>query len=267
MIEKIVQPYKKFMAKMQGPSAARNIFSPVFLTWYFLRKRIEDAKPFFCGKVLDIGCGKKPYAELISKSAKYIGLDYPLLAGKSYDRNDVSCPDIYGDGTELPFRSESLDGIINTQVLEYIPDPEKFVREMSRVLKSGGAVVMSIPLTYPVHHVSHDYYRFTESGMVYLLNKSGLNIIWIKANGGFWVVLGHLFLYFTNFRFLFRPRHDVIWVFFSVVRFIVTPVILILNSIINMCALLGNYIHPEPYITLNYSLVAKKVSKISGKGN
>lgn len=258
MIKRIIILYRHFLILLTSYSSWKNPFSPVFLTWYFSRKRIERARPFFRGIVIDNGCGKKPYREVVNQTSRYIGFDYPQLVFDNKNIRRELQPDIYGDGFALPFRAESIDCILNTQVMEYVSEPDCFIQEISRVLKRSGTIVMILPFTYPVHHLTHDFYRYTDSGISYLLKKNGFQIVWIKANGGFWITIGQLFLYFLNFKFLFRSKHDFLWLLFGGIRLLLTPVILLFNCIFNVLALLLDRIHPEPYITLNYSLVAQK---------
>lgn len=261
IIQKCFKHYRIFVTYFTYHSAWNNPFSPVFLAWYYLQKRTYQAQSFFRGITLDIGCGRKPYIDIIKKKSRYIGFDYPQLVFDHKMLKKNLQPEIYGNGFYLPFKSESVDCILNTQVMEYINEPDNFIREMIRVLKPGGNIVMSIPFTYPIHHSSNDLFRYTQSGITYLLKNNGLIIIWIKANGGFWITIGQLFLYFLNFKFLFRTPHDILWILFGCVRLILLPFILIINCIINVLMLLCNIVFPEPYLTVSYSLVAQKKKK------
>src|SRR5947209_7610058 len=52
---------------------------------------------------------------------------------------------VVGDGHELPFRSESLDGVLLTGVLEHVADPPMMVAQAYRALKRGGRIYIEVP--------------------------------------------------------------------------------------------------------------------------
>lgn len=50
-----------------------------------------------------------------------------------------------GDAQSLPFKSGYFDAVISARVLQYVPDPERAVKEFARVVKPGGKVVVFLP--------------------------------------------------------------------------------------------------------------------------
>ncbi|MBI3815605.1 MAG: methyltransferase domain-containing protein, partial [Nitrospinae bacterium] len=146
---------------------------------------IYKARENIRGILLDIGCGKKPYHPLLShKTVKWIGIDRPIT------HSGPPSADIFGDGKYLPFGDESFDTILCTQVIEHIDEPDIFFKEISRVLKKGGMLIMTAPQTNWLHEEPHDYYRFTKYGLIYLANKYGLSVELIKPLGGVFALLG-----------------------------------------------------------------------------
>ena len=95
--------------------------------------------------VLDFGCG-----------SGYMTVEMAKLAQKAYGIDVVDyvetirIPEILKDrlefiktsGTKLPFRENSFDKILASEVLPMIPDPTQFLIEMKRVLKPGGLLVI-----------------------------------------------------------------------------------------------------------------------------
>ena len=69
------------------------------------------------------------------------------------------------DLSKLPFRDDSLSGIVSIAVLEHVPDPIQHVAEFRRVLKSGGRVLCYIPFMQGYHASPYDFQRYTVSGM------------------------------------------------------------------------------------------------------
>ncbi len=65
----------------------------------------------------------------------------------------------------LPLKDEEFDTILLTDVLEHIQDPFCLWKEMTRVLKHGGKVIVGVPFLYPIHEAPHDYFRYTEHAL------------------------------------------------------------------------------------------------------
>ena len=80
-------------------------------------------------------------------------------------------PEIVGDAQEMPFADATYSTILCTEVLEHIPDPQKAVDEMYRVLKPGGTLILTTRFLFPVHDAPGDYWRFTPYGLQALFSK------------------------------------------------------------------------------------------------
>ena len=86
--------------------------------------------------------------------------------------------DQVADGENLPFSAGSYDVVVSTETLEHVERPWRFVSEMARVCKSGGA--------FPEHDVPHDYWRFGDGALDVLLLDAGLRIeelLWNRPQG------------------------------------------------------------------------------------
>ncbi|HXF85989.1 MAG TPA: class I SAM-dependent methyltransferase [Anaerolineales bacterium] len=92
-------------------------------------------------------------------------------------------PHIFADVLFVPLKSQSVDCVICTEVLEHLSDPQACVNEIHRLLRDGGLVLASTPFLYPVHADPYDFQRFTEDGLQNLFRNfnSSLDKIW----GGF----------------------------------------------------------------------------------
>lgn len=101
--------------------------------------------------ILDIGCGNaRDILQILSTGAKVVGVD--ISEGMvSSAKNALAACGIYqvmlqvGDATTLPFLDRKFDKILCSEVIEHIPDAQKALTEMWRVLKPGGSVVLSTP--------------------------------------------------------------------------------------------------------------------------
>ena len=66
-------------------------------------------------------------------------------------KNSMKTPDYYYDGPNLPFDTGSVDGVISTQVLKHIPDARLLIKEMSRIVKPNGSMILSILILLNVY--------------------------------------------------------------------------------------------------------------------
>ncbi|MGB8216466.1 MAG: class I SAM-dependent methyltransferase [Candidatus Methanoperedens sp.] len=145
-----------------------------------------NAKKYAYGNILDMGCGNKPYAHIF-REEKYIGIDLPV--SESANKEDKKA-DIHGSVLELPFRPNSFDTVISLQVLEHVPEPQKMLEEAYRVLKKDGCLILTAPMTWGLHEIPNDYYRFTRYGLKYLAETLEFKIVYINERCGFWGMIG-----------------------------------------------------------------------------
>ncbi len=145
---------------------------------------VKDFVPkYLHGLVLDDGCGHAPYLEVARQySEKLILLDHQLCHPEL---------DVCADVRKLPLPSEEFDCVLSFQVLEHVPNPFEAIGEISRVLKQGGILLLSVPHLSRLHELPHDYFRFTEQGLRELANIGGLEVLELVATGGLMVFLGH----------------------------------------------------------------------------
>lgn len=154
-----------------------------------LLKEIIKTKKFAKGVLLDVGCGLEPYREVyIDRIDKYIGIDWP-----SSLHNNKGIVNAFCDNQILPFKENSFDTVLCTEVLEHSSNPENVIKEINRVLKKDGYLILSTPFLYWIHEQPWDYYRFTRFGLEYLVKKANFKIEYIKPRGGLFTVSGDVF--------------------------------------------------------------------------
>lgn len=170
------------------PSRWRAVVSPFFVSRHLLRRDVGDAvrRFSFSGRILDQGCGQKPYRSLFKSATEYTGIDFPAFSANK--DGEQGCPDVLFDEDyvrtlSLPFESESFDHSVAFQVLEHHPDPRQMLSEMARVIKPGGLILLTMPFMGGLHEEPHDYQRLTPYGFAELLPQVGCEALWIKKQG------------------------------------------------------------------------------------
>jgi len=90
-------------------------------------------------RILDIGTGSGHIAMRLSRAGLVVACDVvdQRVVGHHLPFARV--------GDSLPFRSESVDLVISNHVIEHVPDPEKHLREIRRVLRAGGVAYLATP--------------------------------------------------------------------------------------------------------------------------
>jgi SAM-dependent methyltransferase len=159
-----------------------------YIATYFIKKDIEEAAGKYSkGKLLDIGCGNKPYSILFKgKVDQYTGCD---IIQSSNNLVDFICP-----ANDLCFDDNSFDTVFSSQVIEHVEDHAGMLKESFRVLKPGGYAIYTAPFSWELHEEPYDFFRFSKYGLGEIFRKQGFDIVLIKSNGGKWAAIFQLFL-------------------------------------------------------------------------
>jgi ubiquinone/menaquinone biosynthesis C-methylase UbiE len=155
----------------------------------------RDKKKFIKGRLIDIGCGDKPYKDFWAPVvSEYVGIDHEATL---HNKEGI---EILCSAYKIPQEAESFDSAICNAVLEHLEEPEAALRECYRLLKPGGFAIYSVPFIWHLHEEPRDFFRYSKYGLKYLFEKVGFEIIEIKPLSGFWVTFGQLLVY-NLFRF------------------------------------------------------------------
>lgn len=117
--------------------------------------------------VVDYGCADMPYRHLFGDDVVYVGADLP--------GNAASQLEIQPDGA-LPLADGAADVVFSSQVLEHVADPTLYLSECERVLRPGGALLLSTHGIMVYHRDPVDYWRWTGEGLRRVVSQAGLEI-------------------------------------------------------------------------------------------
>ena len=110
------------------------------------------------GRTLDLGSQQGPYA---AQFPRRVAVD--IKPGRGVH--------VVGDAMALAFADDSFDVVLCTEMLEHVPEPQRAVDEMRRVLRPGGLLLLTTRFLFPIHDAPHDYFRYTKYGLRHLLRR------------------------------------------------------------------------------------------------
>jgi SAM-dependent methyltransferase len=148
-----------------------------------LVREIAALRHAISGRMLDIGCGSKPYHPMFRESVSHhLGVDLPTSL------HDCSAVEAFAGATWLPFRAGAFDCVLCTEVLEHVPQPEQAIAEIARVLRPGGRAIITTPFMYRVHEAPFDFFRYTPFALRSLAERAGLQVAALRTRGGYLTV-------------------------------------------------------------------------------
>jgi ubiquinone/menaquinone biosynthesis C-methylase UbiE len=139
------------------------------------------ARTITSGKVLDVGCGQGYlFMELPSRPQDLYGIDlgeYDIRRASRWIAGGNFC---IADGRYLPYRTDTFNCIVCSEVLEHLPDvpSDNVIKECYRVLKPGGTAIFTVPNgngtagRSDAHHIRY----FTFKSITGLLEEAGFSI-------------------------------------------------------------------------------------------
>jgi SAM-dependent methyltransferase len=200
-------------------------------------------------RVLDAGSGEGQYAHHF-KRQRYCGVD--LAVGDVLW--DYSRLDAVADLAELPFREDTFDAALHIVTIEHLREPGCALAEIARTLRPGGLLLVAAPHEWEVHQAPHDYFRYTRYGLAYLLEKSGYELVDLRAAGGYFRLLARRLLnglqFFTG---------GVRWLGFVPAAMLLVPPALILPWL--------DFLDRDRNFTLGYLCTARKRTTQIGRSN
>jgi len=155
-----------------------------------LDKALATSARYAHGRLLDVGCGDKPYEGIFAPHVdEYVGVEYQDTYAQSANFGKGKADFVYS-GDRLPFDDASFDTVLSSQVGEHVPDPRAFFKDLVRVLRPSGTLIVTVPFSYRIHSVPNDFHRFTQYALKEYARSLGLAIEVLEPRGGLWTVIG-----------------------------------------------------------------------------
>ncbi|MBI3066193.1 MAG: class I SAM-dependent methyltransferase [Deltaproteobacteria bacterium] len=212
----------------------------------FLHKISATVKPH--ARLLDGGAGNCKYPHFFPQ-ARTTAMDMKPQRKRRYGELDVA-----GNLYMIPFKADVFDGVVNIEVLEHLREPLDALKEMFRVLRPGGRLILVAPQGWEEHGAPNDYFRFTKFGLRYLFEKAGFRVVSIEPLGGYFWYLGHRIA--VSYRYLFPSNRSKLWKFLDApVRH---PARLFLRKFIPYLCFHLDPLDKQRSYTLNYGCVCEK---------
>lgn len=219
-----------------GMSSARTLYHRVYdavcgkhphirpwhFQWLAIRDVYKDLRrilPDVRGRVLDVGCGDKPYGVWLDKQVEHVGID--AVPGPEVDI-------VVEPGTRWPVESSGFDAVFCTQTLEHVADLEQTLSEIDRVLVPGGLLIVTVPFIYNFHMQPgvSDYRRLSHEGLKQLFDE--YEIVEVKPQGGIGSTLGLLFL---NWVYIASSRRAITQLAFGLLMPLWIPISIVVNLV------------------------------------
>jgi SAM-dependent methyltransferase len=192
-------------------------------------------------RLLDVGCGEMPYLGLFEAHAsEIVGMD------------TVANPraTLHGPIEAIPAPDAAFDVVLCAQVLEHVDDPARAVRELHRVTRPGGRVLLSTHGTMVYHPNPVDLWRWTGAGLERLFRENGAwGSVTVSAGSGTASSLAMLNAIYLEHVLRRTP-----------LRSVRGPVVAVLNRVARALDRRVTLLHEERpgTIAVNYHVVAER---------
>jgi SAM-dependent methyltransferase len=221
-------------------------FSIFYNANYFIKKGVYQGvkrnSAELQGRLLDIGCGNKPYRDLFNV-VEYIGID---IENEAHDHTNDKVDFIF-DGKKIPFNDQSFDSIFSSEVFEHVFHLEELIQESHRVLKGGGKLLITLPFVWIEHEKPNDFARYTTFGIINLLERNGFTIERSEKSSTYFEAIFQMIAAYIYQTII--PKNSILnW-----------PLAVLLISPINMLGIVLSFILPNNSdFYLNNIIVASK---------
>lgn len=133
------------------------------------------------GDLVDLGCGAVPLYHFYKDQATSITcIDWESSGIQEKTHLDI----VHDLNQPLPLPDKMCDTVICTDVLEHIRYPHDLFREMGRIIRPNGKLILTVPYYYRLHEKPYDYYRYTEFSLKGFCEDNGFEVVSLTQYGG-----------------------------------------------------------------------------------
>ncbi|SEL46319.1 class I SAM-dependent methyltransferase [Parapedobacter koreensis] len=244
MLSELKKLYNKSLFQ---PTFFGLFFNPFFIIRGGLYRGVAQSSAYMHGRLLDFGCGSKPYKSLFDVT-EYIGTDI-AVSGHDHRHEEI---DVYYDGKTLPFTDAYFDSIFSSEVFEHIFNLPEMLGELHRVLKPGGQMLVTLPFVWDEHEIPYDYARYTSFGIRHLLEQSGFIVLESRKTTNYVATICQMWIAYV-YQHIF-PKRKIFRI--ALTPFFITP--------LTLCALLLSALLPKNMNFFhNNILVVQKPANLS----
>jgi SAM-dependent methyltransferase len=134
-----------------------------------LEQEIEPVVRHLAGHMLNAGCGTRDIRPYLHARG--------VTEVTRYDIASENAEVVVGPIEAMPFADASFDSVLCNAVLEHAGNAERAIRELARVVRKGGTVVVAVPFLQPYHACPGDFRRYTADGLAQLGRSAGLEVV------------------------------------------------------------------------------------------
>lgn len=212
-----------------NPNFLSLFINPFYLTGVLLIKILKEFRLEMNGELLDFGCGSKPYKNLFTNVSSYIGVDIEYES-YGHEKEDI---DYFYDGKNLPFDDNRFNLVFSTEILDHVPDIQYCLKEINRVLKPKGKLLISIPFAFPEHELPYEFRRLTRFGIVQVFEDNGFKLIKYRCFGSFIRVIFQLKIMYV---------HDLLYTKNKYINLLINSIFI---SLITLIGLIFSFLLPN----------------------
>jgi SAM-dependent methyltransferase len=154
---------KKYFLYLQN----RSLFGRLYRQYYLYPRLLRNLK----GRLLDVGCG---IGDMLTFRPNTVGVDV-----NPYNVNfckALGCEAYVMSVDELPFDNSSFDSVLLDNVLEHISDPVPLLKEIQRVIRPNGFLLIGVPGLRGQNSDSDHKVYYDESTLISLANQLGFKV-------------------------------------------------------------------------------------------
>ncbi len=237
---KISKKYDFIYGLSCGFHPNQNILHEEWLSLKYIHTNIHEKEHYFTGKILDVGCGKKPYASWFKNATEYVGLDIG---------DNINADYIVNENNKWPLSNSTFDCVVSFQSFEHIEDISHVTTEINRVLKKNGLILITVPFIAYEHAAPSDYRRASKYGISQFFPK--YKFLEVIPEGKIGSTIGTLVL-----RFIKVSMKKTILT--RLLFMILLPLWILVTLVINISSIFVDLIDKTDNFYSNVLLIAKK---------